>query len=97
MHVATAAALLGQPRHAALAACEVETDTLSVTDSLLRYRQNSHPSPLGATATRKHTADKRSHLQTNVATAALLGQPGHATLAACQVETDTLIHQLLVQ
>ena len=90
-HVATAAALLGQPGHATLAACEVETDTISVADSPLRYWQNSHSSPLVVTATRKPAADKRSHLQTNVATAAApLGQPGHAALAPREVETDTL-------
>ena len=43
-NVATAFALLGQPGHAALSACEVETDTLSVADFLLRYWQNSCPS-----------------------------------------------------
>ena len=34
MNVAIAITLLGQPGHAALATCEVETDTLSVTDFL---------------------------------------------------------------
>ena len=76
MKVATAIAPLGQPGHAALAACEAETDTLSVANFLPRHWQKSHPSQLVVTGARKPTADKRSQLQTNVAIPiAPLGQP----------------------
>ena len=95
MNVATAIALLGQPRHATLAAHEVETDTLSVADfpcpnhTVLKSSCSADFSVNNSDA--ESTADKRNHLQTNVATAiALLGQPGHASLATREVETDTL-------
>ena len=95
MNVATAIVLLGQPGHASMATHEVETDTLSVTDfphlnfTVLKSSQSTNFSVDISDA--KSTADKRSHLQTNVATAiAPLGQPRHTTLAACEVETGTL-------
>ena len=85
--MAAALASLGKP----LAAHEVETVTFSDADFLQRSWKNSHPSPLDVTATRKPAADKRRHLQMNVASAtAPLGQPGHAALAAHEVETDAL-------
>ena len=95
MNVAIALVPLGQPRHATLATREVEIDTFSVTDFLCLHHtvlKSSQCSDFSVNASAaKSTANKRSHLQMSVATAvAPLGQPSHATLAACEAESDTL-------
>ena len=68
--------------------------TLSVADFLhlnctvLRLVQSTNFSV--NTSDAKSNADKRSHLQMNVATAAALLASLHATLATCDRVTDTL-------